>query len=130
MMNGKRMKRTAAVLTACGVLVATNIVAFAGSDWNRASGGVGTTSATAEVGYNGFNAYASVTASDYVDVSFEGVIRYQGGLGTADLSGGFDQRTYGEISRNCPGEVMGVECSFSIGSDDGTWTPNLYAGTN
>lgn len=126
-MNGKRIKRTVAALVACGVLAATNIVAFAGSNWDRESGAAGTTSAKAEVGYNDNNGYARVTASDYVDVSFEGVIHHVGGDGLTQLIGGFDQRISGEVSRNCPDEVIGVECNFYICSDDGTWTTYLYA---
>lgn len=119
------MKRTVAAFVACGVLLATNIVAFAGSGYEQSSGSAGSTRVTAEVGFNGTNAYAKVTATDYVDARMNGTVTWYGASGP--ISGGFDQRTYGEVSRNCPTDVIGVNCQFDVSSNDGSWSHYSYA---
>lgn len=118
----KRMKKVIAVVMACGMLCATSIVAFAGSAYDQGSGYAGSTRVTAEVGFNGSNAYARVSALADVDATMSGTVEISNGVDRVTIYGAFNQRTYGEATRSCSGEVTMATCSFSVISDDGTWS--------
>lgn len=127
MMKGKRIKKMAALMAACGMLFATNLVAFAGSAWDQGSGNAGSTGVKAEVGFNGQTAYAKVTATDYVDAKMNGTVYYYGAAGPVVLSGAFTQGTYGEAWQACAGDVYLATCSFYVLSADGEWSFFGYA---
>lgn len=127
MIKGKRIKKMAALMAACGMLSATNLVAFAGSAWDQASGKAGSTGVIAEVGFNGKTAYAKVRATDYVDVSMYGTVYCIGVSGYVVLSGAFTQGTYGEAWRACDEDVYQADCLFHVLSADGEWSFYGYA---
>lgn len=127
MFKGKSIKRLLATMLACSMLLATNMVAFAGRAYDEAFGQAGSTGVTAEVGFNGQTAYAKVTATDYVDARMNGNVYYNGASGPVVLSGAFDQRTYGEVSQKCTGDVYVADCYFYVTSADGEWSFYGYA---
>lgn len=82
---------------------------------------VGSTLVDLEVGYNnGKDAYAIVSADDYVDATMKLVVYYNNKQEQVTIRGGFDQRTYGDIGYHCSGSISMVECYFTISSIDGS----------
>lgn len=127
MVKGKFIKKMLVSMVACGALLAANLVAFAGSEYSQGSGTAGSTKLTAEVGFSGQTAYARVSATSYVDARMRGDVYYINPSGSAVLSGAFDQRSYGDTSCKCDGEIIKVNCNFDVYSDDGEWHHHLCA---
>ena len=73
-----------------------------------------------------FAAYAKVSANEYVDASMDGEAFYSDGE-TVKLIGGFDQKTYGEVSRTRDCDAAVVSCKFYVSSEDGDYSHFCYA---
>lgn len=107
------------------ILFGTTLSAFAAYD--GASGSAGSTPVYCEVGFNGGNAYAYVSANDYVDAVMDGEAYYYDGV-TKALTGSFSQRMYGDVSVNRNESYVGVaSCYFSVYGYDDDYTHFCYA---
>lgn len=123
------IKGAIVVILVFEMLFITNISAFAWSAYAEASGDAGSTRVTAEVGFNGTGAYAKVSATQNVDASMYGIVRYvtADGAQSSDLDGGFYQSTYGQVEGYYAGNVYETSCYFDVSSDSGSWTNHLLA---
>ncbi len=122
-MKRKYFKKMAAAIVACVMVFSTNIVAFAA--YKEAGGYAGSTWIEAEVGFSGKNAYAKVTAMDYVDADMQGTVLFHSGKGSIQKS--FSQKTYDEFSASYSGNVYFVDCEFDIVSNDGgKWSDVIW----
>ena len=121
MKQGKRMRKLLSAGLVCTMLAATGIMASAAlmkyNTWSKYAGSVGV---TAEVGYNGTDAYAQVRSNNgaYLDGTIDGDVYYDGG--SVDLFGNFSQRSYYQEERICSKNVTKVIASISVTSDDGS----------
>lgn len=127
MINAKKIKKSMAAIAACGVMLATGITAFA---VNPAPGYrvIGSVRVDAMAGYNGRNAYANYTATANVDARVSGMVYYVGSNGEI-YSQSFNQKSYGEFSKNYPGDVTRVTATFYVitnDGDDGTVTCDTH----
>lgn len=121
----KFIKGISAGILSITILFGTTVTALAA--YEGASGMAGSTSVYCQVGYDDDKAYAFVSASDYVDATMDGDAHYYDGV-TKALSGGFDQRTYGEVTTVRSGsKVAVVSCYFTVCGEDGDYTHYSYA---
>lgn len=128
-MNKKRIKMLLVTMMICTMMFAESITAFAAPNYAQSAGDAGSTRVTVEVGFNGTHAYATVSATNYVDAEMEGHAQYMfnGKLGTVSLDGGFSQATSGGVERNCPADAFYAMCRFNVYSDDGYYMNFLSA---
>ena len=120
----KIIKNISFGLLTAGLIVGTALPTFAAYD--EASGDAGSTRVYCEVGFNGGTSYAMVSANEYVDASMDGEAFYSDGE-TVKLIGGFDQKTYGEVSRTRDCDAAVVSCKFYVSSEDGDYSHFCYA---
>ena len=120
----KIIKNISFGLLTAGLIVGTALPTFAAYD--EASGDAGSTRVYCEVGFNGGTSYAKVSANEYVDASMDGEAFYSDGE-TVKLIGGFDQKTYGEVSRTRDCDAAVVSCKFYVRSEDDDYSHFWYA---
>ena len=92
---------------------------YASSRYEQKAGYISNTYVVCEAGLeSGYDAYAYVQASDYVDAYMDGMVYLE--TGEFDyVRGGFEQRTYGGIGRTFMCEIEFFDCYFSVSANNG-----------
>lgn len=118
------IKGITTVILSVSILLGTTMSVLAA--YEGISSTAGSTGVYCEVGFNGNSAYAYVSANDDVDAHMEGTVLFSNGK-TRALYGGFDQRTYGQVSVSWDYVVLSASCDFTVVSEDGVFRHYSYA---
>ncbi|MCM1186997.1 MAG: hypothetical protein NC251_06355 [Lachnoclostridium sp.] len=80
---------------------------------------VGSTKVYAEIGCrDGVFAYATVSADNNIDATIVMNVYYNNDKEYTTVTGGCEQRTYGEVGYKCSSRISRVEGFFTISSED------------